>query len=118
MRQKNFCALIQEDHCANIAALDTTIGDHPSLQSIIGDMKSRTFPNLPLFVLADQHFYDNFGVVFQFMLHIAEEASMMMNNLILYLRHTIGEEIYPYFHSKVVKAAECLTWDPENHRVT
>ena len=117
LRQKNFCQLVQEDNCANIASLDSTIGDHPSLRSIICSLKSHAFPNLPLFISADQHFFENAGVVFQYMPHIAQEANMMMHNLIPYLRHTIGDDILPYFRSEAVKAAENFTWDEENHRV-
>ena len=78
---------------------------------------SHKFPTLPLFISADHHFFDNGGIVFQFMPHLAEEAVMMMHNLIPYFRHHHGSDVENYFLSDAVQASQSLEWDEENHCV-
>lgn len=42
---------------------------------------------------ADDHFFANEGVIFQFMPHVEEEAALMINNLIPYLIETTGDYV-------------------------
>ena len=117
LRQKSFCNVVRDDRCADIASLDTSSNGLPSLRELVGKIMSHKYPTLPLFVSADHHFYDNGGIVFQFMPHLADEAIMMMHNLLPYFRHLHGEAVEQYFLPEAVQASRSLEWDEDNHCV-
>ena len=108
---------VKEDRCADIATLDTSVQGLPSIRELLSDIMSHSYPKLPLFISADQHFYESQGIVFQFMPHLSEEASMMMHNLIPYLKHVDGDVVEPYFSPEAVEVAKNYTWDEENHQL-
>ena len=117
IHQKSFLDVVKEDRCSDITTLDTSTQGLPSLRELLGDLMSHSCPKLPLFISADQYVYENQGIVFQFMPHLAEEVSMMMHNLIPYLKHMHGDAVEPYFLLEAVEAAKKYTWDEENHQV-
>jgi hypothetical protein len=54
---------------------------------------------------------------FLFMLELAEEAKLIMHNLIPYLRYKYGNEILGYFINKAFEAAKEDSWDQNTKRV-
>lgn len=49
--------------------------------------------------------------------HLADEASMMLNNLIHCLQHTVWYAVESYSYPEVVVPTISHAWDEENHRV-
>ena len=113
-RQKTFMDLIQTETNQDILSLELHKDNKPSLRSLIGAIKSTKFPLVPLFVLVDNHYFANEGVAFQFLPHVADEASMMIRNLIPYLQATAGEYVNRYFYMDAVNCMSGYTWDVEN----
>ena len=52
-----------------------------------------------------------------YMLYIATEAELMLNNLLLYLKHEYSDKILEYFTEVVKKESKDDQWDKENNRV-
>ena len=52
-----------------------------------------------------------------YMLHMAEEAELMLNNLIPYLQYEYGDEVLEYFTEAAKKEAKDYCWDKENQKV-
>ena len=49
--------------------------------------------------------------------HLAEEAALMMSNLIPFLRYKYGDGVLHYFTAEAKAAASEDKWDPEQGRV-
>ena len=116
-RQKSFLTLVQSDTNSDILTLDTQEGDLDTLRVLLSQLFSTKYPNLPLFLSVDKHFWSSSGYHFQFMPHMAEEATMMMHNLIPVLTFFYGEEAKRYFHPEAVDAAKDDYWDDDLKRV-
>ena len=56
-RQKYFLEVIQSDTNIDILTLDMKSGEIDSLRMIIIKLTSTKYPNLPLFLLIDKHFW-------------------------------------------------------------
>ena len=87
---------------------------------MILDIKSLAFLHIPLFYLVDRtwnkmHYRGEF--TFLFMLQLAQEAEIMMNNLIPYLKHQNGEKVLRYVIEEAKQEAEKDGWNKENKRV-
>ena len=93
-RQKSFDKLVKKSVSSNIKLLDWKAEpNHKTLCAILLGLKSKLYPSAPQFVLVDNHFGSNSGVVIQFMPHIENEAMMTVQNLIPYLCAKVGDYI-------------------------
>ena len=90
------------------------------MHEIFLQIKSSKFQNISLFYSIDRtwnrmNYRGDFTVLF--ILHLTEEAEIMMNNLILYFVHEFGEEALLYFTNEEKKDAKDDNWDMETKRV-
>ena len=120
-RQKRFLSLLQFTSSQEILSLDiSSMGTNnngeqrKSLRQLISTIKSTEYPEAPLFVNVDTSFIASQGIIFEFLPHVAEEATMMARNLIPYFIATEGAYTTAYFHEEAVEAASSFTWDPVN----
>jgi hypothetical protein len=114
-RQDSFLKVIQTETTWDIVGLDITARSTPTLRTIVTDMKSVDKPHLNLFHSVDEHWRG--GHVFHFMPQLADEAKMMLRNLIPFLRHEYSSKVDNYFTADAIQSAEGATWDPDLKRV-
>ena len=69
---KSFSDMVREDQFVDIAAMDTNVQGVPLLSQLLGDLMSYSYPKLPLFISTDQTFYEDQGIVFQFIPHLVD----------------------------------------------
>ena len=93
LRQKYFLEVIQSDTSKYILTLDTNTGGQDSFWIILSNFTSTQYPNLPLFLSVDKHFWSSQGYHLQFMSHMEEEATMMMHNIIPVLTFKNGDDM-------------------------
>ena len=92
-RQAFFAKHVQRGYCSDFLFLDTkpsTTSELKTLRQMIAEIKSVQFPNLRLIHSVDatwkkQRYLGEF--VYLTMPHLADEAALMMDNLIPFLRH-------------------------------
>ena len=75
---------------------------------ILLDIKSTKFPNIPLFHLVDriwERMRYRGEYTFLFILYLAEEAKIMMYNLILYMCYKYRNEVLRFFIEEELEAA-------------
>ena len=106
---------MRDENCADIVSINLSSGGEPTLRSLIGELKSNQFNKIPLFMSMDDHYITNEGVIFQFMPHVADEAMMMIRNLIPYFRDTKDNCIESYFEMEAVTAAKNYKWDTDKN---
>ena len=102
-RQEFFAKHVQRGFCSDFLYLDTKPTPSSTLltlRQMIAKIKSTQFPYLQLIHLVDstwkkQRHLGEF--VYLTMLHLAEEAAIMMSNLIPYLKYKHGEGVLHYF---------------------
>ena len=110
-RQKFFLEAIMQDYCSSILYLDTIPegSSLPTLRKMILDIKSTTLPNIPLFHSVDRtcnrmRYRGDF--TFLYLPHLAQEAELMMKNLLVYLHYQWGDDILLYFTDTAKEEAQ------------
>lgn len=95
----------------------------PTLRRMIGQIKSFQpgMQHLPLFHNVDLAYSRDGnasgGYCFLVMPHLRQEATMMINNLLPYLRFKHGSTVESYFSQETIDCNRHVTWDDVNKRV-
>ena len=119
-RQKCFTDVIMEDYTSDFISLDVSYNNLPTMREIIAEIKSEKFPNLCLFHSIDpawKMMRSRGDFTFLYMPHLAEEARIMMGNLIPYLRWKHSDLVLDYFLETAKADAKDNKWDPVLKRV-
>ena len=109
-----------EDYTSSFVGLDVSYNNLPTMRTMLAKIKSEKFPHLSLFHSIDpswKKFSSRGDYTFLYMPHLAEEARIMMGNLIPYLRFKHGDGVLDYFLEEDRIDAKDDTWDDENKRV-
>ena len=118
-RQKHFLASIKKSQTWDIEQLDyaNPDSDDLTLRQMIMDIKSVKFPSIPLFHCVDLNWQGN-GYIFQYCPNMEEEAEVMMQILLPYLRYMVPDcPSHEYFTSEYNARCETLKWDPIRNEV-
>ena len=119
-RQQKFTTSVQRTQTWNITQLDyadPTTND-PTLRQMIMDIKSRHFPEIPLFHCIDLNWQGD-GYTIQFCPNMKEEAEVMVNTLLPYLQYKYKEiPTHEFFTDEYVSRCVSLTWDPTKGEAT
>ena len=70
LRQKSFLEVIHSDTNPDTLTLDKKTGEIDSIRMIISKLTSTKYPNLPLFLYVEKHFWSSQGYHFQFIPHM------------------------------------------------
>ena len=121
-RQRFFVEEVKRDYFSDILHLDVIPKNStlPTMQTMITQIKSIQFPHLQLIHSVDEIWQKALfkgDFTYLVMPHLEEEAELMMNNLLPYLRHVYGDDILPYFTSATKDIALDDKWDPVENRV-
>ena len=101
-----------------ITQLDHPVGKRkPTLRQYLLSIMSKTNPALPLFHSIDRSNYRESGVCFQFLPELANEARMMISNLVPMMKHIHGENILKLFSTSAIERMEGCKWDPDKEIV-
>ena len=121
-RQKVFLEAIMQDYSSSPLWLDTVPdgSDLPTLREMILTIKSVKFPHISLFHAVDRtwnrmRYRGEF--TFLYMPHLADEAELMMKNLLTYLQHQHGDQIYNYFTTEARGDLEGDKWDAKTNQI-
>ena len=121
-RQRFFESTVQRDYFNDIMHLDVIPKNStlPTMRTMITKIRSIQFPHLQLIHSVDEtwtkaQFRGDY--TYLVMPHLEEEAELMMQNLLPYMRHVYGDEVLPYFTSSVIAIAKDDKWDPVENRV-
>ena len=68
-------------------------GEIDSLWMMISKLTSNKYPNLPLFLSVNKHFWYSQGYHFQFILKMEEEETMMIHNKTPVLKYKYGDDV-------------------------
>ena len=91
-RQKVFLEAIMQDYSSSLLQLDTILegSSLPTLREMILAIKLVKIPNISLFHLVDRtwnQIYYHSEFAFLYMLHLADEAKLIIKNLLTYLQY-------------------------------
>ena len=101
-----------------ITQLDHPVGNQlPTLRQSLLSIMSKTNPAFPLFHSIDRSNYRESGVCFQFLPEMANEARMMISNLVPMMQHAYGEEVLQLFSTSAIERMDGCQWDPEKEMV-
>jgi hypothetical protein len=92
----------------------------PTMQEMILDIKSTKFPHISLIHSIDRtwsHMSYWRDFIYIYMPHLADEAEIMMQNLLTFLRHKYGDDILLYFTKEAKEEAQGDKWNSKNNRV-
>ena len=121
-RQKFFEKEVKRDYFSDILHLDVIPRESklPSMRTMITSIKSIQFPHLQMIHSVDET-WEKIRIrgdyTYLVMPHIEEEAALMMNNLLPFLRHEYGDGVLQYFTSTAQKLAKDDLWDPVQKRI-
>jgi hypothetical protein len=116
-RQRSFCDSTRILHSQDIMELDIPAKSHtPTLRQLIMSITSAQYPECPLFHNVSLN-YRGDGHIFECLPELEEEASIMTNTLLPYLRHYLGKEIEAYFTMDTIERCEGLSYDEEKNVV-
>ena len=109
--QKCFLKAIVQDYTSDILFLDSIPegSSLPSFHQILLSIKLTKLPHLSLFHLIDHtwnrmQYQGDFMVLY--MLYLAKEVEIILNNCILYFVHNFGEDALLYFTKLAKKKAK------------
>jgi hypothetical protein len=116
-RQRSFCDSTKIIQSQDIMELDIpTNTSTPTLRQLIMSITSIQYPDCPLFHNVSLN-YRGDGHIFECLPELEEEASIMTNTLLPYLRHYFGEDVEAYFTMDTIERCEGLSYDEENNVV-
>ena len=121
-RQRFFATEVKRDYFNDIAHLDVipTGSSLPTMQEMIGQIKSIQFPHLKMIHSVDETWkkmtYKG-DFTYLVMPHIEEEAELMMSNLLPFMRYKYGDDVLEYFTASAKELSMDDKWDPVTQRV-
>ena len=117
-RQQVWSKTYEKGFSWEIAQLDHPVGKRkPTLRQSLLSIMSKTKPALPLFHSIDRSNYRESGVCFQFLPEVANEARMMISNLVPMMKHIHGENVLQLFSTSAIERMEGCKWDPDKEIV-
>ena len=121
-RQGFFEKNVRKAYFSDITELDIkpTGSTLPSMRKMLTNIKSIQFPHLRMIHSVDETWEKirwKGDYTYLVMPQLEEEADLMMNNLLPYLRHEYGDEVMDYFTSDAKEIAKDDKWDPISQRV-
>lgn len=88
----------------------------PTLRQLIMSITSIQYPTCPLFHNVSLNYCGD-GHIFECLPELEEEASIMSNTLLPYLRHYLGSDVEKYFTMDTIERCEGLSYDEDNNVV-
>ena len=117
-RQQLWSKTYEKGFSWEITQLDYPVGKKlPTLRQTLLSIMSKTKPAFPLFHSIDRSNYKESGVCFQFLPELADEARMMISNLVPMMKHSYGDQILKLFSISAIERMEGCQWDPDNEVV-
>ena len=121
-RQRGFLDTMLTKNCETIVDLDVTVKDGderlPSLRQLIMGIHSRNYPHMSLFHSIGKSWRNDNHFCFYFVPKVKEEAELMVDNLIPYLKHAHGPAVLKYFNSSAVNDNQDAIYDPDTGHVS
>ena len=116
-RQRSFCDSTKIIQSQDIMELDIPANTStPTLRQLAMSIPSAQYPNCPLFHNVSLN-YRGDGHIFECLPELVEEASIMTNTLLPYLRHYMGASVEQYFTMDTIERCEGLSYDEDNNVV-
>ena len=116
-RQRSFCDSTKIIQSQDIMELDIPANTStPTLRQLAMSIPSAQYPNCPLFHNVSLN-YRGDGHIFECLPELEEEASIMTNTLLPYLRHYMGASVEQYFTMDTIERCEGLSYDEDNNVV-